>query len=71
MRPIHSALLAAGVLVTAGCSDGPTDPTTLQTNSVAAFIPNHAAVRARLRQILEQQNGGLGFEMWATRKSVV
>lgn len=67
MRPFHSALLTASVLVLIGCSDGPTDPTApAQATSVANFLPNHNALRAKLREIQEEANGGLGFDMWAT-----
>jgi uncharacterized protein GlcG (DUF336 family) len=66
MRTLHRfPLLAACALFAAGCGDDPTAPT-LEPNSVTAFIPSHAVLRAKLRQILEQQNGGLGFDMWAT-----
>ena len=30
------------------------------------LLPDHATLRAQLRAVLEEQNGGLGFEMWAT-----
>jgi uncharacterized protein GlcG (DUF336 family) len=61
----HSALLAACALVAAGCSDGPTDPA-VEADNLVNFIPGHSALRAELRDILDEQNGGLGFEMWAT-----
>ena len=65
MRSFPRALLAACALVAAGCSDGPTDPA-VEANNLANFVPGHNALRAQLRDILEEQNGGLGFEMWAT-----
>lgn len=66
MRCFPSALLAACALVAAGCSsDEPTSPG-VEATSVVAFIPSHANIRAKLRQILTERNGGLGFEMWAT-----
>ena len=65
MRYFHSALVAACALVAAGCSDGATGPSA-DANSVASFIPGHSALRNKLKEILEEQNGGLGFEMWAT-----
>ena len=58
-------MAAACALVVAGCSDGPTDPS-VQANSVVHFIPSHSALRSKLRDILDEQNGGLGFDMWAT-----
>ena len=65
MRPFRSALVAACALVAAGCSDGVTDPS-VQSASVANFLPSHASLRAKLRDIVGEQNGGLAFEMWAT-----
>jgi uncharacterized protein GlcG (DUF336 family) len=65
MRSFHGALVAACALVAAGCSDTPTDPA-VEANNLLNFIPGHSALRAELRQILTEQNGGLGFEMWAT-----
>jgi uncharacterized protein GlcG (DUF336 family) len=65
MRSFHGALIAACALVAAGCSDGPTDPA-VEADNLLNFVPGHSALRAELREILEEQNGGLGFEMWAT-----
>ncbi len=65
MRPFHSALAAACVLVAAGCSDSATAPSA-DANDLASFIPSHTNLRSKLRQILTEHNGGLGFEMWAT-----
>jgi uncharacterized protein GlcG (DUF336 family) len=67
MRTRHAFPLIAGcVLVTAGCSgDSVTTPST-EVASLAHSLPNHATLRSQLRAILEEQNGGLGFEMWAT-----
>ncbi|MGZ5384947.1 MAG: GlcG/HbpS family heme-binding protein [Acidimicrobiia bacterium] len=67
MRPFHRAILSACVLVLAGCSDSPTDPSApSQTNTLAHSLPSHNALRAKLREIQEEANGGLGFDMWAT-----
>ena len=67
MRSFHRAMLAASVFVLAGCSDSPTDPTAPSpATSVANFLPSHNALRAKLREIQEEANGGLGFDMWAT-----
>ena len=67
MRAFSSAVLVASVLVLAGCSDGPTDPSApAQAVTVAHFLPSHSALRAKLREIQNQVNGGLGFDMWAT-----
>ena len=59
------SLMAACALVAAGCGDETTAPTT-QVNSLTQFLPSHAALRNKLREIVQEQNGGLGFEMWAT-----
>ena len=66
MRPFHSALAVACVLVAAGCSsDNATGPT-VEASNVSAFIPGHSGLRAKLQSIVGQANGGLGFNMWAT-----
>jgi len=67
MRSLHAFPLAAGcALIAAGCSgDSVTDPS-LEVTSLARLLPAHATLRGQLREILEEQNGGLGFEMWAT-----
>jgi uncharacterized protein GlcG (DUF336 family) len=67
MRSLHALpLVAVCALVAAGCSDnGVTDPT-VQAATITHFLPDHATLRAKLRAVLEEQNGGLGFEMWAT-----
>jgi uncharacterized protein GlcG (DUF336 family) len=67
MRSLHAFPLLAGcALIAAGCSgDSVTDPT-LEISTLARLLPTHATLRGQLRQVLEEQNGGLGFEMWAT-----
>lgn len=66
MRSLYAVSLAAAcALAAAGCSDTPTDPT-LEATNVASFLPSHSGLRAKLRQILTQQNGGLGFDSWAS-----
>jgi uncharacterized protein GlcG (DUF336 family) len=66
MRHFRSALVtAACALVAAGCSDGVTDPS-LKTLSLPQLLPEHNDLRAELQDIVNQDNGGLGFEMWAT-----
>ena len=65
MRVLHAfPIVAAGVLA-AGCSDGATAPT-VEASHISNFLPSHTALRGQLRQVLTEQNGGLGFEMWAT-----
>jgi uncharacterized protein GlcG (DUF336 family) len=67
MRTLQAIPLVIGcALFAAGCSsDGATEPTVDAAN-LAQFLPNHSTLRAKLRAVLEEQNGGLGFEMWAT-----
>jgi uncharacterized protein GlcG (DUF336 family) len=67
MRSLHAFPLVAGcVLIAAGCSGDSSTGPTLEASSVVQFLPTHNALRNQLRQILEEKNGGLGFEMWAT-----
>jgi uncharacterized protein GlcG (DUF336 family) len=66
MRPFSTITLAAACTFAVACGDNSvTDPST-QAVTLASVLPTHAQLRAKLRQILTQQNGGLGFEMWAT-----
>jgi uncharacterized protein GlcG (DUF336 family) len=67
MRSSYSFPLAVTcALVAAGCSDNEATAPNVEASSVAALIPSHNTLRNRLRSIVEEQNGGLGFEMWAT-----
>lgn len=69
MRALHVLpLVAVCAFVALGCGDDDLNSPTLETTSakLAKLLPDHADLRARLRQVLEEQNGGLGFEMWAT-----
>jgi uncharacterized protein GlcG (DUF336 family) len=67
MRLRHAvpiAVACAGFI--AGCSgESVTDPN-VQASSLTHFLPDHNTLRSKLREVLEEQNGGLGFEMWAT-----
>jgi uncharacterized protein GlcG (DUF336 family) len=65
MRYFRGALVAACALVAAGCSDGVTDPS-LKAVKLPDLLPSHSDLRTKLQQIVGQDNGGLGFEMWAT-----
>jgi uncharacterized protein GlcG (DUF336 family) len=56
---------AACVLALGACSDGITDPT-VNPSGKPTFLPSHDALRGALQQVLTEQNGGLGFEMWAS-----
>lgn len=68
MRALHALPLVAFCAVAASsCGDSsPTDPSIQATNTLAHLLPSHPTLRAKLRKILTEQNGGLGFEMWAT-----
>lgn len=65
MRSLQSFALLAAFTLTAGCSDESTAPS-LETSTVSHFLPSHNQLRNRLREIVQEQNGGLGFDMWAT-----
>lgn len=64
MRALHVFPLVAACALAAGCGDSATAPS-VEASHVSSFLPSHSALRSRLRQVLNQQNGGLGFEMWA------
>ena len=67
MRSLYGFPLVAGcALIAAGCSSDRTTEPTLEVASLAHLLPSHATLRGQLRDVLEEQNGGLGFEMWAT-----
>jgi uncharacterized protein GlcG (DUF336 family) len=66
MRSFYAFPLVAGcALVASSCSDSATGPS-IQPATLAHLLPDHATLRSQLRRVLEEQNGGLGFEMWAT-----
>ena len=67
MRSRTSSLVAAlCAFALTGCSDGgPTDPS-VQPTGKPSFFPSHEVIRVALQQILEEQNGGLDFDMWAS-----
>jgi uncharacterized protein GlcG (DUF336 family) len=65
-RPISlspRALVTASAVLLAACSDSTTGPA---VHPLAALLPSHNDIRAALRRLLTEQNGGLGFEMWAS-----
>jgi uncharacterized protein GlcG (DUF336 family) len=66
MRTIRVVALVVGGLTIVGCSDDTTAPSSTQASTLHDILPNHRTLRNRLRAVLEGQNGGLGFEMWAT-----
>jgi uncharacterized protein GlcG (DUF336 family) len=66
MRAFYTVpLIGVCALASAGCGNEATAPN-LESSRLAAFLPNHSTLRSKLRQIVAQQNGGLGFAMWAT-----
>src|SRR4051794_13684665 len=65
MRSFSTLSLATACVFAAACGDSATDPTVEQSTTLTHFLPSHNQLRAQLREVLEQQNGGLGFEMWA------
>jgi uncharacterized protein GlcG (DUF336 family) len=67
MRSLHAFSFALGCsIVAAGCSSDNVTSPSAQATSLAQLLPSHSVLRSKLRQVMEQQNGGLGFEMWAT-----
>jgi len=65
MRPRTSVPAMLCVLALAGCGDSATGPS-LNPSTKPDFLPDHDALRAALQSVLEEQNGGLGFDMWAS-----
>ena len=67
MRRLHAFLLiSVSVLLATACgTDNVTSPTA-EVSSLAQLLPDHNVLRDKLRQIVGQKNGGLGFDMWAT-----
>ena len=60
-------LIAACAVAASSCGDNNsiTDPGQ-QSLTLAQMLPGHSNLRAKLRQVLTEKNGGLGFQMWAT-----
>jgi len=59
-------IVAACAALIAGCGDETSTEPSVQASTLAHFLPDHNTLRSKLREVLEEQNGGLGFEMWAT-----
>lgn len=59
-------IAACAAMLVGGCSDESVTDPSVQASSLAHFLPDHNTLRSKLREVLEEQNGGLGFEMWAT-----
>ncbi|MGN6390624.1 MAG: GlcG/HbpS family heme-binding protein [Gemmatimonadales bacterium] len=64
---MRAAVLGTILLVLAACSDDPTAPPNLNTanDKLQRSLPSYARMRQALREIVAEQNGGLGFNMWA------
>jgi uncharacterized protein GlcG (DUF336 family) len=65
-RPFFLITLTATFAV--GCSsDNVTNPTSeANSTSLAHLLPDHDVLRSKLQDVVAEQNGGLGFQMWAT-----
>jgi uncharacterized protein GlcG (DUF336 family) len=61
-------LMTVTAMFAAGCSgDNVTNPTSdANSSNLAQLLPDHDVLRSQLQEIVGEQNGGLGFEMWAT-----
>ncbi len=75
MRPLTSfsvrvlAVVAAGAVLLSGCDDDSTGPDLepqAHLSRLAGLLPSHDEIRATLQGIVAEQNGGLGFQMWAS-----
>jgi uncharacterized protein GlcG (DUF336 family) len=65
MRSAYAvSLVAACAIAAASCGEETTAPN-LQSTTLAQFLPTHNSLRGKLRQVLTEKNGGLGFDMWA------
>ena len=60
------SLVAACAAFMTGCSEDSVTNPSVQTSALADLLPDHNTLRSKLREVLEEQNGGLGFEMWGT-----
>lgn len=60
-------LAVAGVLALGACSDNATAPDAVPSarEQLQHSLPSYEETRARLQEIVQQENGGLGFDMWA------
>lgn len=63
--PLRLSLVGVCAVAAVGCGTDSTAPN-LEATSLAHLLPSHSELRNRLRDVLEEQNGGLDFEMWAT-----
>ena len=60
------SLVAGCMLAVAGCGDDTPTAPAAESVGLKRLLPSHETLRAQLRAVLEKENGGLGFEMWAT-----
>lgn len=68
LRGLLAAAGAAGLLAIGGCGDDPTAPPAAVTANAKLkhHLPSYRQMRVALQQIVGEQNGGLGFQMWAS-----
>jgi uncharacterized protein GlcG (DUF336 family) len=64
-RPV-AALAAAAALALAACSDSTTEPPApTAKDRLQHSLPSYQEIREALQEIVQEQNGGIGFHMWA------
>jgi uncharacterized protein GlcG (DUF336 family) len=63
----QAAIAVACLLAVGACSDDPTGPPVSPTvkDNLQRSLPSYSEMRNDLIQIVSEQNGGLGFNMWA------
>jgi uncharacterized protein GlcG (DUF336 family) len=67
MRSLRAIpLVALCALAGSSCGDNSVTEPVGESLTLAHFLPSHNTLRSQLREILEKENGGLGFDMWAT-----
>jgi uncharacterized protein GlcG (DUF336 family) len=75
MHPLTSlsgrvlAIAAAGAVLLAACGEDTTGPEfepLADRSPLARLLPSHDVIRSMLQEIVAEQNGGLGFQMWAS-----
>jgi uncharacterized protein GlcG (DUF336 family) len=62
-----AVLAVAAALALGACSDNTTEPPPVATakDRLQQSLPTYEEIRAALQEIVQEQNGGLGFDMWA------
>jgi uncharacterized protein GlcG (DUF336 family) len=64
---VHTAIAVACLLAVGGCGDDTTAPPVISSvkEQLLHTLPSYNEMRDALIQIVGEQNGGLGFNMWA------